>query len=71
MPLVACCHSDAFQECVHVVGEMQVSELHECRSFDESLQLMTPLRQHFFLYTFLQVQLNLYKPQEMDTVFKY
>ena len=42
MPLGACCHSDAFQQFVHVVGEMQIYELQECRSIDEIPQFMAP-----------------------------
>ena len=49
MPLGACYHSDVFQECVHVVGEMKVSEFQEFRSLlDENTHLMTPSRQALF-----------------------
>ena len=49
--LIACLHSDAFQEWIHVVGEMKVSELKECRNIDEIPQLMTPSRNALFIYT--------------------
>ena len=54
MPLGACCHSDTFQECIHVVVEMQVSEFQACKSLDESLQLMAPSWQPLFCYTVSQ-----------------
>ena len=41
------------QECVHVVGEMQVYEFQECRSIYEIPQLMTPSSQDPLWYTVL------------------
>ena len=49
MFLDACWHSDLFQERVHVISEMKVSELKEFRSRYESRQLMNPSQQSFFL----------------------
>ena len=52
MSLGACWHSDVFQYCVHVVGEIQVYELWECLCLDKIPQLTTPSWQDIFCYIF-------------------
>ena len=42
------------QQCVHVVGDLQVSELKECISLYEIRKLMTPSLQTIFLYKVFQ-----------------